>query len=186
MQSDEFKLLFAGPMGAGKTTAINAISDQPCVSTDVANSDTDQCDKATTTAALDYGYIALPQGQGVRLYGTPGQTRFRFMWPILAGSAAGVILLLDGSHDQLMTHLDTYVEAFGNQGVMPMVVGVGRLSDADESQVLHEILQHLERRGESLPVLAVDVRQRDEVLMLIETLLCLIDASDHATGRAET
>ena len=54
MTNDEFKILFTGPMGAGKTTAITALSDQECVSTDVVNTDIDQCDKEMTTAALDY------------------------------------------------------------------------------------------------------------------------------------
>ena len=35
----EFKIIFAGSMGAGKTTAIKALSDKEVISTDVANSD---------------------------------------------------------------------------------------------------------------------------------------------------
>ena len=43
MTSDEFKILFTGPMGAGKTTAIAQLSDDVCVSTDVVNTDLEQC-----------------------------------------------------------------------------------------------------------------------------------------------
>ncbi|HVJ62348.1 MAG TPA: hypothetical protein VM555_06505, partial [Tahibacter sp.] len=84
----EFKIVFTGPMGVGKTTAIAAISDEAPVSTDVFNTDREAFDKALTTAGLDYGHIALDDGTAVRLYGTPGQARFRFMWDILGLNAA--------------------------------------------------------------------------------------------------
>ena len=71
--SNEFKILFTGPMGAGKTTAISAISDHEAVSTDVINTDLAQCNKELTTAALDYGQILLPDNSCVRLYGTPAR-----------------------------------------------------------------------------------------------------------------
>lgn len=177
MEVDEFKLLFTGPMGAGKTTAINAISDQPCVSTDVANTDLTQCDKATTTAALDYGYISLHDGNGVRLYGTPGQERFRFMWSILANNAAGVVLLLDGSHSQVMAHLDCYMAAFWSGGRLPMVIGVGRLDEQDHA-LLYDISARLEQQHYMAPVFAVDVRQRDDVVLLVDALLCLVEVSE--------
>lgn len=178
MSTAEFKLLFSGPMGAGKTTAINAISDQKVVSTDVANTDLGEFNKATTTAALDYGYIDLGTGNGVRLYGTPGQERFRFMWPILANNAAGIIILLNGDHPQLIEHLDLYVEAFWQGGNLPMLIGIGRLTAAEESEVLMHVMEHLERKHYSAPVVAVDVRQKEDVLMMVDTLLCLVEAND--------
>lgn len=176
MQADAFKLLFTGPMGAGKTTAINAISDIPCVSTDVDNSDQDECAKELTTAALDYGHIALDENSSVHLYGTPGQQRFSFMWPILAQSAAGVVLLLNGSHPDLLTHLDTYVDAFWMEGKLPLVIGVGRLDDSNTISQLEKISSHLESRQCNPPVLATDVRDKQDVLAIVDTLLCLIEA----------
>lgn len=177
MDSSEFKLLFTGPMGAGKTTAINAISDQPCISTEAANSDLAECDKALTTTALDYGHIALDDDNVVHLYGTPGQQRFNFMWPILANNATGVVLLLDGSHADLMSHLATYAEAFWRDGQLPMVIAIGRLDEASEMQVLSRVSEALEQKQMTPAVLAADVRQRDDVLMLVDTLLCLIEAN---------
>lgn len=178
MSTAEFKLLFSGPMGAGKTTAINAISDQKVVSTDVANTDLGEFNKATTTAALDYGYISLGVDNGVRLYGTPGQERFRFMWPILANNAAGIIILLNGDHPKLFEHLDLYVDAFWKGGDLPMLIGVGRLKPEDEAEVLLQVMQRLEQKQYSTPVLAVDVREKDDVLMMVDTLLCLVEANE--------
>ena len=53
----EHVILFAGPMGAGKTTAIRSLSDIPVISTEAMNFDRTTSDKATTTVALDYGEI---------------------------------------------------------------------------------------------------------------------------------
>ena len=166
MISNEFKILFTGPMGAGKTTAITQLSDQECVSTDVINTDLEQCNKEMTTAGLDYGYISLPDGSGVRLYGTPGQERFQFMWPILATNAAGVILLLNGEHPDLEEHLELYTNAFSNNGETPLVIGIDRVTEKLAAKHLF------------VPVISVDVRECEDVLLLVETLLCQIEANE--------
>lgn len=93
----EYKIIVTGAMGAGKTTAIAAISDVAPVTTEAVNSDQTTSAKASTTVALDYGEIALEGGDRVRLYGTPGQQRFSFMWGILAKGALGLILLIDNT-----------------------------------------------------------------------------------------
>ena len=72
----EHVILFAGPMGAGKTTAIRTLSDIEVVSTEAANSERNVVDKPTTTVALDYGEITLGDEEKIRLYGVPGQERF--------------------------------------------------------------------------------------------------------------
>jgi signal recognition particle receptor subunit beta len=59
----EIKLVFTGSMGAGKTTAISAISEIPVVNTDVSTTDEARRRKATTTVALDYGEMTLDDGQ---------------------------------------------------------------------------------------------------------------------------
>lgn len=173
----EFKIVFTGPMGVGKTTAIAAISDEAPVSTDVFNTDREAFDKALTTAGLDYGHIALDDGTAVRLYGTPGQARFRFMWDILGLNAAGVIVLIDASQSDALVQLDHFVDAFGSGKRTPIVIGVGRLDQAG-APPLDAFSQRLETRGLTLPVFGVDVRRRPDVLLLVDTLLCLIETAD--------
>jgi signal recognition particle receptor subunit beta len=173
----EFKIVFTGPMGAGKTTAIAAISDEAPVSTDVANTDRATFDKALTTAGLDYGRIVLDDGAVIRLYGTPGQARFRFMWDILALNAAGVIVLVDAAQPDALVQLDHFIDAFGAGRRAPMVVGVGRLGDAGATPLDH-FSQRLESRGLTLPLFGVDVRRHADVLLLVDTLLCLIETAD--------
>lgn len=183
MSEHEFKIVFTGPMGAGKTTAIAAISDEPPVLTDVVNTDRAAFDKAQTTVGLDYGHIAVDAAHIVRLYGTPGQLRYRFMWEILGVNAAGVIVLIDASQADALVQLDAFVDAFGSGRRMPIVVGVGRSGQAGAFP-LDVFAQRLESHGLTLPVFGVDVRRREDVLLLVDTLLCLLELDDGARRSA--
>jgi signal recognition particle receptor subunit beta len=92
------KIIFSGTVGAGKSTAINALSDIPTVSTEAVASDDTARLKRTTTVAMDYGVLNLPGGEKVMLYGTPGQERFSFMWDILSEGGIGLILLINNAN----------------------------------------------------------------------------------------
>jgi signal recognition particle receptor subunit beta len=174
--SRELKIVFTGPMGAGKTTAIAAISDVPPVSTDVANNDLTAFDKESTTVALDYGHVSLDGGMVVRLYGTPGQQRFDFMRSILWQGALGVVLLLDGSRSDALEQLDAYLAELQRLDPLPaVVVGIGRCQSA-AAPLLVQAARRVEGANLTLPVFGVDVRQRADALLLIETLVCLLEA----------
>jgi len=182
--SQQLKIVFTGPMGAGKTTAIRAISDAAPVSTEVGNSDQAMFAKESTTIALDYGELTLEDGNCVRLYGTPGQARFSFMWEIIGLGALGVILLIDGSSDHAHLDLKAFIEAFQrNTPDQPFVIGVGRLKSNGDLERYFSLLESVELVA---PVFAVDVRQRGDVLLLIETLLCILEMRvteiDHAAS----
>jgi signal recognition particle receptor subunit beta len=172
--NQQLKIVFTGPMGAGKTTAIRAISDVPPVSTDVANTDQQTFAKESTTVALDYGELTLEDGVCVRLYGTPGQARFSFMWEIIGRGALGVVLLIDGSSPGAIDDLKAFVEAFQQfTPDQPFVIGVGRLRSSVD---LESYFRTLETVGLVAPVFAVDVREKGDVLLLIETLLCILES----------
>jgi signal recognition particle receptor subunit beta len=173
--SDELKIVFAGPMGAGKTTAIRAISDTPPVATEVRNTDRRVCDKDATTVALDFGQLRLEDGTAVKLYGTPGQARFSFMWEILCRGSLGVILLIDGSTPTAGSDLQEYACAFRRMNPAgPFVIGIGRLPVSDEEH-LDRYAAMLAESGIVAPVYGVDVRKREDVLLLVETLLCILE-----------
>ena len=93
----QYKIIFSGPVNAGKTTAIKVLSDIDVVSTEARASDHVKVKKENTTVAMDYGRINLDSETAVHLYGTPGQARFNFMWEILAQGALGLVLLIDCS-----------------------------------------------------------------------------------------
>lgn len=176
--SSQYKILFAGTMGAGKTTAIQAVSQTATVSTDVANLDTKAHDKPTTTVGLDYGEVQLDDGSVLRLYGTPGQLRFRFMWEILTRGALGVVILVDNSRPDPLSDLDVYLQGFRlaiERGAT--VVGIGRTEDHPEPSV-DRYCDYLAERGIVVPVLSVDVRRREDVLTLLDVLFSAIEMAD--------
>lgn len=168
------KLIFTGSVGAGKTTAISAISDNPPINTDVRSHDS-SFSKPLTTVALDYGELTLDNGDTLRLYGTPGQARFNFMWEILAKGALGLVILIDNTRPDPLSDLDEYLTGFADLiDETGCVVAVGRM----ESHPYPDIGQFAERlasRGVLCPVLPVDVRRREEVLQLLDLLLTQLE-----------
>jgi hypothetical protein len=52
------------------------------------------------------------------------------------------------------------------------VIGVGRLHSSGEMESYYRTLETV---GIVAPVFAVDVRKKDDVLLLIETLLCILE-----------
>lgn len=172
----EYKILFTGTMGAGKTTAIGAVSETPPVVTDVLNTDSSHS-KSHTTVGLDFGQLTLPNGDRVRLFGTPGQARFDFLWKILVQNALGLVILVDNSRPDPIADLKVYLDGFAEElKHLPCVIGVGRLP-SHPSPGLDEYLDEMARRELVLPVLEVDVRQRADVVLLIDTLLAQLEAS---------
>jgi signal recognition particle receptor subunit beta len=173
----EHKLIFAGSMGAGKTTAIAAISEVPPIRTDVHNTDLAAHAKATTTTAMDYGEVTLEGGDKLRLYGTPGQTRFDFMWRILADGAIGVVLLVDNSRPDPVADLQTYLDAFRETvSSSRAVIGVGR-TETHVEPGMEAYYALAAASGVAVPILSVDVRRREDVLMLLNVLFSQIEAS---------
>lgn len=173
----QYKLIFTGPVGAGKTTAIAALSDTPVVNTDELASDMAGIRKATTTVALDFGTLRLDDGEQVHLYGTPGQERFDFMWDILTEGGLGLILLIDNSRPHPLRDLDFYIDAFQTFiEQTDMVIGVTRL-DEHTSPPLRQFNTHLRERGLMAPVFEIDARKRADVAILVRALLYKIDPS---------
>lgn len=171
------KIIFIGPMGAGKTTAIGAVSDIAPITTEADNSDQLSFAKATTTVAMDYGEIVLTDSDTVALYGIPGQERFAFMWPILAQGAMGAVLLLDDSMEDPLAQLCLYLDAFATLAQKgALVIGVGRLEEPAEPR-LARYRDLLRQRELALPLFVTDVRQKQNVLLLIESLIATAEAN---------
>lgn len=173
----EYKILFAGSMGAGKSRSIAALSEIPPVVTEAFNNDRMLFDKDTTTVALDYGEFTLDDGMKVQLVGTPGQLRFEFMWGVLARGAMGVILLIDNTRPDPLADLRSYLGHFGAFARSGrMVIGVGR-TVSHPTPSIDRYVAELARQGLLLPVLSADVRVRDDVLMLVNALLSQVEVA---------
>jgi len=171
----EHKILFTGTMGAGKTTAIAAVSEIAPVRTEVRNSDVSVA-KATTTVGLDYGELTLDNGEKLRLYGTPGQIRFDFMWRILARGALGLVILVDNSRPDPLADLEVYLNGFAELiEKTACVVAVGRMETHPEPD-LDAYARRMQDKGVMCPVLPANVTDPQQVVQLLELLLIQLEA----------
>ncbi len=174
-KAGQYKVLFTGPVGAGKTTAIRTISDALPVMTDVKATDEIKDRKASTTVALDYGLIQLGQGEVVHLYGTPGQERFDFMWEILQEGALGLVVLVDNARPDptgdLLRFLDAYEALIGQTAV---AVGVTR-TDVCDQPPREAYVEALAGTDLCCPIFTVDARRQDEVSLLLQSLLVTLN-----------
>ncbi len=176
----EHVILFTGPMGAGKTTAIQALSEIEVVTTEAHNTDRVTADKDTTTVALDYGEITLGGEDKVRLYGIPGQRRFDFMWPILKERARGMVLLVNNDTDDplgtTLRFLADFDELYDRGGI---VIGVSR-SDVAPSPTVAQYsaavtAAHPDR---VIPIFTVDPRDARQMSTLLLSLVLNLEVRD--------
>ena len=164
-------------MGAGKTTAIESLSEIEVVRTEANNSERHIADKPTTTVALDYGEIVVGGEDKVRLYGIPGQKRFDFMWAILKKRAKGMILLVNSDAPdpigEMLSFLEDFRELYDRGGV---IVGVSR-ADVVAGPSLADYSDAIERTnpGMVIPVFTVDPRNRDQMENVLLALVVNIE-----------
>lgn len=176
MSNMAYKIIFTGPVGAGKTTAINVISDIPTVRTESIATDMTRDQKHETTVAMDYGRINLPNNTAVHLYGTPGQERFDFMWEILVEGGIGLVLLINNNRPNPIQDMQFFVSAF-KEFIQSTAVVIGIThTDIKAQPTIADFQRELSAIGlHGIPVFEVDTRQRRDIVLLIESLLCSID-----------
>jgi signal recognition particle receptor subunit beta len=170
----EWTILLMGPVGAGKTQAIQSISDIEVLNTDVAATDEIRQVKSRTTVSMDVGVLNLSGNDKLRLYGAPGQDRFDFMWDILMPQAKGLVLMLNHASADPLAELDHYLQVIrqrlpGNR--LPLVIGVTHV-DQNPEIPLSIYTQHLQQKGVLFcgvtpHVIAVDARIRNHVRYLL-------------------
>lgn len=170
----QHKIIFSGPVGAGKTTAISSISDIPTVRTEKLATDETKNVKPNTTVAMDYGAIHLGD-ETVHLYGTPGQDRFDFMWDILSQGAIGLVLVISNTRPEPYADLQRFLDAFRPFAEqMRLVIGVSQ-TDLKPHPSVDDYQQRLIKQGLKIPVFEIDARDRSDVSLLIQALLLCVD-----------
>jgi signal recognition particle receptor subunit beta len=181
-------ILFAGPMGAGKTTAIRALSDIEVVATEAANTERDVVDKPTTTVALDYGEIEVSDEAKVRLYGIPGQKRFEFMWRILKSRAEGMILLVNNDAPEPVERMREFLRDFDDlleRGGIVVAVSRTDVAPHPDTEQYAEALDE-DYPGIIIPVLAVDPRDRGDMRLALLSLIGNMEMRQLLSAAAET
>ena len=179
MLLQQYKIVFGGTMGAGKTAAIKVLSDISVVSTEARNTDVKSHNKQLTTIGIDYGEISLDDGTKIGLYGTPGQDRFDFMWPIVCKGALGIVVLIDHTRNDRLQNLEFYLNAFKEYGTN-IVIGITHL-DKQDDQVLKIYRDWMSLYHCNYPLFGIDARKKDDVLLMIETLIASLEVKSNLT-----
>lgn len=169
----ELKIVITGSPGVGKTTAIKAISDTPPVTTEAGTSDALSEIKDTTTVAFDFGEVLLDDDVYLRVYGTPGQQRFKHMWDIIAEGALGFIILIDVTRKNAVDDLDLYVKYFAP--FIKKTSAVIALTRSDESDDLECYYDYLEKNGYCFPVIDADPRSKSDMTNVIMALISMLE-----------
>lgn len=174
----ELKIVITGCVGSGKSTAIQAISDIDVISTDVDASDEVKEQKDTTTVALDYGEMALSDGSLVKIYGTPGQERFAYMWEILAEGALGIVVLVNHRREDPIADLSMYLQNFKSAiDESTAVIGITHV-DEEGQEAMGRYYDYMSARGIEYPIFPVDARDQAQVKVMIEAMAAMIAACE--------
>lgn len=119
------KIIVTGPFNSGKTTFISTISDIAVVTTEKKITTEDRGIKAETTVAMDYGRVEI-EGYILHLSGTPGQTRFSFMWEILAKEMNAFVVLVDATDRLSFPDAAELIRQFTAMGNVPYLIAANK------------------------------------------------------------
>ncbi len=173
------QLVFVGPFGVGKTTALAAVSDVPVVNTDVATNEAGLQDgKHATTVGFDYGEWHFPDGAKVTLIGVPGQERFDSMWDALLPQSSAVVLWLFGNRPQALADCRFWLDVLAErQSVKRLAVAITRLPDDAPDSALDPFRRIVAEYHPFAPVITADPRRHAQVMQTIMLALSTPHAS---------
>jgi len=171
----KIKIVIAGPFAAGKTQFINTVSEIKTVKTERRTQAAGEKNvKDYTTVAMDFGKIRIDDEHELYLFGTPGQSRFDFMWEILGEGALGIIILVDSTDPSTFHEARKIINFFSSRFPVPMVVGANK-QDLPNAWSPDDVATALDiSEEEDIPVLPASAIDKESVKRVLLTLLEII------------
>ncbi len=188
----EWSVLYMGPVGSGKSTAIRTVSDIGVVSTDQLTSGQVGNRKRRTTVFMDMGMMTLGGTDKLRMFGAPGHDRFDYMLDILLAHSKGVVLLVNHSAADPLSDLDRHLAEFEKRARgLPLVIGISH-RDKNPQLPLDIYDAHfrttLGRAPEDIPpILSMDARSKKQVRSTLIAMTALLEMHERfpkASARA--
>lgn len=168
-----YRVIFAGPVGAGKTTAVRALSDVPPVDTDVPMSLASGDGKTTTTVGLDYGTWRPTPEVSIALVGIPGRERFASARQRVSMPGTRVLLWLRADRETLAADAEEWLDVFSGDEHR-IVIAVSHAAGHAIGDLHRALAATLARHGiPASRVLAADARDRDSVMRVAGAALDL-------------
>jgi uncharacterized protein len=166
-----YKIVITGAFNSGKTQFIKTISDIEVVSTEKHITTEDRGIKSETTVAMDYGRTVVDDDT-IYLYGTPGQTRFDFMWEILSREMNGFIVLVDSTDSPSFPDASELISLFAGYVNVPYLV-VANKADLEGAAKLDAVRRGT-KAGEDVTVMPCVATQKSSIRQVLLQMLKLL------------
>jgi signal recognition particle receptor subunit beta len=166
-----YNIIFTGPTNSGKTTAIETISDTPPYNPANLSNTADHDKGASTKKIQQYGILKLKGGEKVHLHEAKSEAQDNPDWDKIISNGLGLILLLDNTRadpfKDMWLYLDTFKEFITETHV---AIGITKMDRSNKPSV-PDYHSQLQTSALKPPVFTTDVRVKNDVSLLVESLL---------------